>query len=479
MPLEFAAVGAHELRRGAAAHGEDAAQLLHDADVIEILLPRPRPADVFKPAGHELLPVEVIRRVAGRVERAARKVEHLADLLPVGDGGVLRHEVGPALARQRVHGHVFGREREHLLERGAEAVRRVAGQARDQVHVHGEAAGLAHEAQRVENILRGVAAADGLEHAVVERLGIDADAVDPVRAQHVQLVGRDGVGPSGLDGELAQGAEIERRLELRAQRVELARRERGRRAAADVERHDAQTGALHGLCRRGDLARERLQKLRHERHALFHRLAHEAAVGAARRAKRDAHVQAHVLVAEHVHGAQRGVGGAHDERGARGRNVVVPLEIAHGLRVAHALCEQGGHELAGAHAREHAPRPVRQADAHGRAVKRALDRALQPPVGFGGVGQLVVGHARAAVGRPSVIDEHARRGRDLGAGHEPQLHAVAGRPSVRILRALVRKQRQEHLLHRIAVIMSDQIEIHGILFLLFPCQVRSGPWPCS
>ena len=161
--------------------------------------------------------------------------------------------------------------------------------------------------QRVVNVLRGVAAADRFEHAVVERLGVDADAVDPVRAQHVQLVGRDGVRPAGLDGELAQGAEIERRLELRAQRVELARRERGRRAAADVERHDAQTGALHGLCRRGDLARERLQKLRHERHALFHRLAHKAAVGAARRAKRDAHVQAHVLVAERVHGAQRGV----------------------------------------------------------------------------------------------------------------------------------------------------------------------------
>ena len=119
-----------------------------------------------------------------------------------------------------------------------------------------------------------------------------------MRAQHVQLIGRDGVGPSGLDGELAQRAEIKRRGKLRQQRVELARRERGRRAAADVERHDAQTGAVHGLGGRGDLARERLQKFRHERHALFHRLAHKAAVGAARRAKRDAHVQAHVLAAE-------------------------------------------------------------------------------------------------------------------------------------------------------------------------------------
>ena len=197
-----------------------------------------------------------------------------------------------------MYGDVLRREREHLLERGAKAVRRVAGKPRDQVHVHGEAAGLAHEAQRVENILRGVAAADGPEHAVVERLGIDADAVDPVRAQHVQLVGRDGVGPAGLDGELAQGAEVERRLELRAQRVELARRERGRRAAADVERHDAQPRFAHGLGGRGDLTGERLQKLRHERHALFHRLAHEAAIGAARRAKRDANIQAHILAAE-------------------------------------------------------------------------------------------------------------------------------------------------------------------------------------
>ena len=289
-----------------------------------------------------------------------------------------------------------------------------------------------------------------------------------MRAQHVQLVGRDGVGPAGLDGELAQGTEVECRVELRAQRVELARRERGRRAAADVERHDAQAGAVHGLGGRGDLARERLQKFRHERHALFHRLAHEAAVGAARRAKRDAHVQAHVLFAERVHGAQRSVGGAHDERGARGRDVVVPLEIARGLHIAHALREQGGHELAGAHAREHAPRPVRQADAHGRAVKRALDRTLQPPVGLVGVGQFLVGHARAAVGRPALIDEHARRGRHLCAGHEPQLRAVAGRPAVRIHRALIRKQRQQHLLRRVAVIMSDQIEIHGFQLSPFP-----------
>ena len=367
-----------------------------------------------------------------------------------------------------MHGDIFGREREHLLERGAKAVRRVAGQAGDQVHVHGKAAGRAHEVQRVIDVLRRVATADRFEHAVVERLRVDADAVDPVRTQHVQLVGRDGVGPAGLDGELAQGAEVECRVELRAQRVELARRERGRRAAADVERHDAQTGAVHGLGGRRDLARERLQKFRHERHALFHRLAHKAAVGAARRAKRDAHVQAHVLFTERVHGAQRSVGGAHDERGARGRDVVVPLKIARGLHIAHALREQGGHELAGAHAREHTPRPVRQADAHGRAVKRALDRTLQPPVGLVGVGQFLVGHARAAVGRPALIDEHARRGRHLCAGHEPQLRAVAGRPAVRIHRALIRKQRQQHLLRRVAVIMSDQIEIHGFQLSPFP-----------
>ena len=197
-----------------------------------------------------------------------------------------------------MHGDVLGRECEHLLERGAKAVRRVTGKPRDQVHIHGEAAGLAHEAQRVVNILRGVAAADRVEHAVVERLGVDADAVDPVRAQHLQLVGGDRVGPAGLDGELPQCAQVERRSQLRAQRVELARRERGRRAAADVERHDAQPRPAHGLGGRGDLAGERLQKFRHERHALFHRLAHKAAIGAARRAKRDAHIQAHILFTE-------------------------------------------------------------------------------------------------------------------------------------------------------------------------------------
>ena len=40
-----------------AAHGKDAAQFLHDADVVQVFKTGLRPADVFKAAGHEFLPV--------------------------------------------------------------------------------------------------------------------------------------------------------------------------------------------------------------------------------------------------------------------------------------------------------------------------------------------------------------------------------------------------------------------------------------
>ena len=40
--------------------GEDAVQLLHDIDIIQSLRAAYAPADVFKAAGHVLLPVEVV-----------------------------------------------------------------------------------------------------------------------------------------------------------------------------------------------------------------------------------------------------------------------------------------------------------------------------------------------------------------------------------------------------------------------------------
>ena len=56
------------------------AQLLHDTDVVEVHAARLCPADVFKAAGHELLPVQIVGRVALRGQPVVREVEHFRHL---------------------------------------------------------------------------------------------------------------------------------------------------------------------------------------------------------------------------------------------------------------------------------------------------------------------------------------------------------------------------------------------------------------
>ena len=72
-----------------------------------------------------------------------------------------------------------------LIQRLPEALRRVGGQTRDEIHVH---MGKAHGGGQFhggENIRRRVPAADGLQHLVVQRLGVDADAVGSVVKEHL------------------------------------------------------------------------------------------------------------------------------------------------------------------------------------------------------------------------------------------------------------------------------------------------------
>ena len=147
-------------------------------------------------AGHDV--------VARRRERLPGIVEHLPDRRRVRQRAAVLREVRALLARERVHRDILRPQREHLVDRAAKARRRVRRQPRDQVHVHREAARLAGERERVADRLRGVPAADGLQHAVVHRLGVHADAPNAVKAQNFEFIGLDRVRPPCFRRGLAQ-----------------------------------------------------------------------------------------------------------------------------------------------------------------------------------------------------------------------------------------------------------------------------------
>ena len=61
----------------------------------------------------------------------------------------------------------------------------------------------------------------------------------------------------------------------------------------------------------------------------------------------------------------------------------------------------------------------------------------------------------------AAAEEAACRG-EPGRAVEADLHSLALRPAGRVFRPLVRKERQQHLLDRVAIIMSVEIQLHVV-----------------
>ena len=82
---------------------------------------------------------------------------------------------------------------QHALQTAAKALEAVPGQPGDQVHVHAVEAHLTGQGKGRLNIPRPVAAANGLEHLILQGLGVDGDASDLVAGEDRQLFPGDGV----------------------------------------------------------------------------------------------------------------------------------------------------------------------------------------------------------------------------------------------------------------------------------------------
>ena len=112
------------------------------------------------------------------------------------------------------------------------------GKAGDKVHVDDGKTQFPAVLIHGVNIFDPVAPAQGIEEMLLQRLGIDADAIDTGLAEHGQHVRRRRIGPSRFDGPFAGFREIPG--QPRHHRFQYRQGQARRRTAADVERRDFQ-----------------------------------------------------------------------------------------------------------------------------------------------------------------------------------------------------------------------------------------------
>ena len=252
-------------------------------------------------------------------------------------------------------GDVVGPVGQALVQRPPEALRRVLRQSGDQIHVH---MGKAHTGGQCHGLLHvtgRMAAADGGEDVILQRLRINADAVYAVIQQHLQLLPLDGVRPSGLDAVFHAARQIEAAIQVGQQPVHLIGRERGGSTAPHVERLDVQPRFLHHSGGVGDLPVQHLQIRLHQSQRPLHGLGYKAAIGAAGGAEGDANIQGDILRLQLRLGSAGGLRRLDAQAAALRRDEVgVPQDPVH-LPFRHALLQHPGGQLAGADARQRPP----------------------------------------------------------------------------------------------------------------------------
>ena len=272
-------------------------------------------------------------------------------------------------------GDVAWPEGQHLIHRGGEGLRRVAGQARDQIHVDIVEAGLLREAERLHGLRGGVPAADGTQNAVGHGLRIDGHARRAARADGLQLFKVERVGPAALHGEFQTAREVEAPADRVQQPRHLRRGERGRRAAAHVEAADVPAGA--GQQRAGvfDLTEKTVEIRRQKFPEALDRFAHERAVRAARGAERNADIDRKVVRLEQPGGLKRMARGVETQPPPLRRDEIHVAE--HPLRVLFAAAAQERlcGELRWPHARQRAPWRRLGQQLHGGKVIALLQNA--------------------------------------------------------------------------------------------------------
>ena len=121
-----------------------------------------------------------------------------------------------------------------------------------------------HQLHGGVNVPRAVAAADGLEDMVLHGLGVHADAGDAVDLENGHFVFRDGIGPSGLHGDLLAVRQVKALLKGGEDAVHLLGGEGGGGTAAHVKGTDPEALPAHHLPACTDLCDQGVHIGRHQ-----------------------------------------------------------------------------------------------------------------------------------------------------------------------------------------------------------------------
>ena len=185
---------------------------------------------------------DFVMLIAGREKCVAQKTEvahatvfaDLADLAPAAhlpEGGAL-------LVGEMIGGEMGDVETDGLLKVALPAFGRFAGKAVDEVDADFAYAVLTQKLDSMDGLLRIVPAANETQRVIVERLYAHADAWLAERRHGrpyaIDPLGRDVVGVC-LDGQLGQGAELERGGRRGDEAAEQGGGELRRRATTDVK----------------------------------------------------------------------------------------------------------------------------------------------------------------------------------------------------------------------------------------------------
>ena len=143
----------------------------------------------------------------------------------------------------------------------------------------------------VVKLLHRVAAADGRQHTVVQRLRVDADAGNPRRTDGPQLILRHRIRPAGLHRKLPHGGAVKAALRRGQHRRHLLRRQRRRRTAAHIHRLQPERQLPRNPRRLLDFPLQQLDIGRNQPRRALGRMRDKGAVIAARRAERHRQIQ--------------------------------------------------------------------------------------------------------------------------------------------------------------------------------------------
>ena len=133
-------------------------------------------------------------------------------------------------------------------------------------------------------------ASDAFEHGIIHGLRVNGNAVYAVLFEHSQLFTRNGIRTTGLYGKFLQCVQIERLMHGAQQAIHLFRRQRSRRAAANINRDDAQARLFENLTRVHNFSAQGIQICFHQLAGLFNGMTDKRTIAASGRAKRNADI---------------------------------------------------------------------------------------------------------------------------------------------------------------------------------------------